>query len=158
MTTLLTSVVIAAIVSGLVSLLVAERRIAAENVLQERTKWREKIRDLALEVHKALVFVEVDAAQLRELRATLTLRLNPHDEKDQEILELIAPENASHAEEFAQRVALLLKHDWERAKYEASLWRWLYEKSPTRLGFNDYTAGREHNYRVRRPGFVELFN
>jgi hypothetical protein len=38
--------VIAALVSALFSVLTSERRIAAENIIQERTKWREKIREL----------------------------------------------------------------------------------------------------------------
>lgn len=148
LTTLLTSAVIAAIVSGLVALLTSERRIAAENVIQERMKWREKIRELAVEGHQALV--EADAAKLTELRARFSLRLNPHDPKDQQILGLLAPDNAGRTEEFTQRIALLLKHDWERAKYEASLCRRLWEKSPVRVAFEDYKPGCEHDYRNRR--------
>jgi hypothetical protein len=146
--TLLTSAVIAAIVSGLVALLTSERRIAAENVIQERMKWRNKVRELTSEVRRT--FIGDDTARLTELSAQLSLHLNPHDSGDQQILALIARENAGRVEELTQRVALLLKHDWERAKYEASLWRWLWEKSPTRLAFEDYVPGREHDYRIRR--------
>jgi hypothetical protein len=145
--TLLTSAIIAAIVSGLVALLTSERRIAAENVIQERMKWRDKVRELASEVRRSFIH---DTARLTELRAQFSLRLNPHDRRDQQILALIAPENAGRVEEFTQRVALLLKHDWERAKYEASLWRRLWEKSPNRLAFEDFEPGREHDYRIRR--------
>jgi hypothetical protein len=67
----LTSAVIAALVSALFSVLTAERRIAAENVIQERKNWRDKIRDLASEVHKALG--STDEAKLRELRARFSL-------------------------------------------------------------------------------------
>ncbi len=147
---ILTSTVLAAIVSGLVALLASERRIAAENVIQERMKWRDKIRDLASCVHKELVRVEIDAVKLTELRAKLTLHLNPHDKKDQQILRLIASDGICRADEFTQRVALLLKHDWERAKREASLWRRACEKPPLRVGFEDFTPGCEHDYRLRR--------
>jgi hypothetical protein len=146
--TLLTSAVIAAIVSGLVALLTSERRIAAENVIQERMKWRDKVRELASEVRTA--FVEPNTAKLAELRAQFSLHLNPHDQRDQQILALIAPDNTGRVEELTQRVALLLKHDWERAKYEASLYRWLCEKSPERVAFEDYEPGREHDYHRRR--------
>jgi hypothetical protein len=107
----------------LVALLSSERRIAAENVIQERMKWRDKVRELTSEVRKASV--EPDRAKLAELRAQFSLHLNPHDRRDQQILALVAPDNASRVEELTQRVALLLKHDWERAKYEASLYRWV---------------------------------
>ncbi len=146
---LLTSAVIAAIVSGAVVLLTSERHIAAENVIQERMKWRTKIREIVCEVRKALV--EDDALKLAELRAQFSLHLNPHDPKDQRILALIAPNNGARVEELTQRVALLLKHDWERAKYEASLYRRLRDKPPERLAFEDFIPGREHDY--RRPRF-----
>jgi hypothetical protein len=146
---LLTSAVVAAIVSGLVALLTAERRIAAENVIQDRMKWRDKVRGLVSEVRQATA-VEQDTAKLAELRAQFSLHLNPHDQRDQEILSLIAPDNAGRVEELTQRVSLLLKHDWERAKYEASLYRRLLEKPPERLAFEDYEPGRQHDYRKRR--------
>ena len=144
--TLLTSAVIAAIVSGLVALLVSERRLAAENVIQERMKWRDKICGLALEVNKARGTAAQNAAAVDELRARFALHLNLHDPEDQHILRLIGH---SGSEEFTQRLALLLKHDWERAKYEASLWRWLSERSPDRVQFADYRPGDGHNYRGR---------
>jgi hypothetical protein len=48
---------------------------------------------------------------LRELRATFSLRVNPHDAEDQRLLQLISETNTEKADEFVQRVALLLKHD-----------------------------------------------
>ncbi|WP_316234810.1 hypothetical protein [Bradyrhizobium sp. SZCCHNR1004] len=82
--TLLISAVIAAIVLDLVALLASERRLAAENVIQERMKWREKIRELVPGVRKALA--ARDAAQLAELRGRFSLHLNPHDSRDRQIL------------------------------------------------------------------------
>jgi hypothetical protein len=78
------------------------------------------------------------------------LHLNPHDQSDQQILALISLDNAGRVEELTQRVSLLLKHDWERAKYEASLYRWLWEKPPERVAFEGYEPGRPHGYRRRR--------
>jgi hypothetical protein len=40
-------------------------------------------------------------------------------------------------QEFADRVALLLKHDWERAKCEAK-----HRKTPPRLTYEEFEAGR----------------
>jgi hypothetical protein len=75
------------------------------------------------------------------------LRLNPHDPGDQEILALVAPsDDATRADEFNQRVCLLLKHDWERAKRDANLLLWLCTTPPVRLRFQDYQPGRRHTY------------
>jgi len=154
---LLTSTVIAALVAALIaaliSVLTSERRIAAENVIQARKDWRDRIRGLASEVHKALAFPDgVEATTtLNELHARFSLLVDPHDIMDQEILQLIAAGNAGRADEFTQRVALLLKYDWERAKREASIWRWLCERKPDRVAFTvDYRPGVPHNYRNRR--------
>lgn len=146
-TTILTSTVIAAIVSNVVVLLTSERRLAAENVIQERMKWRDKVRELASCVHKELVRAEADTAKLQGLRAKLTLHLNPHDENDQQILQLIAPIGLGRADEFTQRVALLLKHDWERSKQEASLFCRITERPPARVRFENFTPGDGQEYR-----------
>ena len=150
MQTILTSAVIAALVAALFTVLTSERRIAAENVIQERKRWRDKIRRLASDVQRSLVLSDVKAATLNELRAKFSLLINPHENADDEILRLIAPGNANRADEFTQRVALLLKHDWERAKREASLWRRLWEKPPRRVALEDYRPGSVHDYRVWR--------
>lgn len=150
--TFLTSVVVAAIVSGFVSILMSERRIAAENVIQERKFWREKIRCLSSNVHDALVCSDEDRdARLKKLRAIFALRLNPHDVNDQTLLALILSENnKDRVDEFSARVTLLLKHDWERAKRDASLWRKFWEKPPARVRFEEWRPGCEHDYRVWR--------
>jgi hypothetical protein len=151
MGTLLTSAVIAALVAALFSVLTSERRIAAENVIQERKKWRDTVRDLASEVFKALHLSDADRVnRIRELRGKFALLVNPHEDKDQQILELIVVEGAGRADEFIQRVALLLKHDWERAKREASLWRRLWEKEPMRACFEGFRPGVKHDYRNGR--------
>jgi hypothetical protein len=144
---ILASTVVAAVVAALVAILTAERRIATENVTQERAKWRKDVKDIALEVHNAIASRE--EAKLRELRTKFALNLNPHDREDIGILNTIALPEAAHdmhkefAEEFVVRVALLLKHDWERAKYEASMWRWLLRTSPERVRYDDFVQHRE---------------
>jgi hypothetical protein len=144
---LISSAVIAAIVSGIVAFLTAERRLASENVIQERAKWREDIRDLADQIYRTIVSGAVDADQFGELRAKLALRLNPHDQDDQGILALIVPGDSTRADEFNQRVALLLKHDWERARREANLWLLMFTVEPKRLRFQKFRPGKPHSYR-----------
>ena len=105
----------------------AQRRIAIENVTQERAKWRADIRRTALDAHDAMVDGEADKVERvsNELRALL----NPHDIEDRKLLACLAVACACDRkkirDEFALRVALLLKHDWERAKWEASSLRWI---------------------------------
>jgi hypothetical protein len=148
----ISSAVVAAIVSGIVALLTSERRLAADNVIQERKNWREHVRKIAADVYQAITSGECEPNKFLELRAKLALRLNPHDPDDQEILALIAPGDAARADEFNQRVALLLKHDWERAKRDANLLLWLRTTPPARVKFRDYRPGDNHNY--RRPWFM----
>jgi hypothetical protein len=119
------SAMVAALVAGLVSFRSPDRKIQIENIAQERAKWREKIRANALLVQQAAVGRE--PIKLDELHFTFRLLLNPHEEEDQLILLTI--ENLKSVgklrlrlAEFSSRVALLLKHDWERAKHEAKPW------------------------------------
>lgn len=117
------SVVVAALVGGWVSLRTSMRNIKVENVTRERKTWREKVRNKALEVHKSAVAKE--KIRLLELQLEFGLILNPLDKEDRQILKLINElSNVEVTEtilsEFRDRVALLLKHDWERVKMEAS--------------------------------------
>ncbi|MBV5329070.1 MAG: hypothetical protein JZU65_15825 [Chlorobium sp.] len=121
METTLISTFISAIVGALVALWMAQRRISVENITQDRREWRKRVRETALLVHDALI--KREEVELNKLRTTFRLNLNPKDDKDNEIIDCISlPEEGKEldrAEEFAQRVALMLKHDWERAKLEA---------------------------------------
>ena len=118
MGTLLTSTVIAAIVAAAVAFRTAQRKISIENITQDRRKWREKIRKCALSVHDALI--SRDKKSLNRYRAEFSALLNIDD---MEIIGCIKlPDQGQEikcAEEFSERIALLLKHDWERVKLEA---------------------------------------
>ena len=121
MGTIFTSTVLAAIVAAIVAAWTAQRKIGIENITQDRRAWREKVREKALSVHDSLVSRNEES--LDKLRAEFRAILNPTDEDDKEIISCISlPEERKElerAEEFAERIALLLKHDWERAKLEA---------------------------------------
>jgi hypothetical protein len=60
---------------------------------------------------------------LNRLRAEFRAILNPKDNYDNEIIGYISisekGKELERAEEFADRIARLLKHDWERVKCEA---------------------------------------
>ena len=130
--------------AALVTWSIAQRRIAVENVTTERRKWREKIRALALLAHEA--FLEGDETQLERLRCEFRARLNPFDLQDRKLLSCMEvgedpASNTGRSQEFDERIGLLLKHDWERAKLEAGffLGRWTIE--PRRWGV-DWTTGK----------------
>jgi hypothetical protein len=139
LTTILGSGLLAGLVSALVTLRVSERRIVIENVTQERTKWREKIREIALKVHKSFSASEKEAMEI--LHTELTTSLNPEDDEDQDILrclkDLIADSDSDRIGEFKHRIALLLKHDWERAKWESERPWWKTGKEPKRTKFSE---------------------
>lgn len=133
------SSVIAGIVAALVSLRTNARNIKVANVTSERTKWRDRVRDRALEVHKAIS----EGKDLEELRSQLALILNPLDHEDRAILRLIEKPPAQESreatlKEFTERLSLLIKHDWERAKWESSsvFGRRLF--CPRRIRFQDF--------------------
>lgn len=141
-TTAATSAVISAVVSGIFARRTSERAIQIENITKERAKWRDKIREQALAVHQAAR--KQDAALLAELRLSLSLNLNPTDNEDAGILRAIdtlmaaALPDEKTGREFADRVALLLKHDWDRAKSEAK-----HRKSPPRLTYAEFEETRK---------------
>lgn len=145
-TVLVSSAVIAALVSGVVSFLTSERALASKNILEERKNWRDEIRKLAAEVQEALISSEANKNKLPELRARLMLHLNPHDAEDQAIIDLLAAGDSGRSDEFSRRAALLLKHDWERAKRETNLWLLLFTATPERVKFKDYRPGDSHTY------------
>ncbi|WP_274642361.1 hypothetical protein [Pseudomonas serbica] len=128
---LLSSAVVSALVGGFVSLRASERNIQIENITQERAKWREQIRVNALKVHRTVSKAATPEVKtpLAELRLVFELLLNPLDPEDIAILKCIeglseCTEPEKRLPEFSKRVAYLLKHDWERAKREASPWWW----------------------------------
>ena len=132
------SSVVVALVGGLVSLRISERQIAIESITKERTKWREKVRALTLEIHRAATSKSTD--KLDELNLEFALALNPNDGEDEQILDCIGRIAVNGMEgdllkELTTRIALLLKHDWERAKWEAKPVWWRCFREPKRKGY-----------------------
>ena len=102
---------------GLVSAYVmranSERRIYIENVTRERAKWRERIRIIASN------YLVADNKLKMKLEIELATRLNPYASDDMKLLEALKSATTENHKELEIRIALLLKHDWERAKEEA---------------------------------------
>lgn len=138
--TFLSSTVVAGLVAALVSLRTNERNIRITNVTQERAKWRKEIRELADEILKA--GRAKDDVKLKLLCAQLSLNLNPFDSEDKSIVEAASRLTAADISEpkiveFVDRVALLLKHDWDRAKYEAEPW-YSQSREPDRVSYCEF--------------------
>ena len=115
------SIVVVVPATAFVTWMIAAKRIVIENITQERAKWRDNVREKALLVHDALI--KRNEENLDRHRSEFRALLNPFDCEDMGIIRCIAlPQpgrELEQAEEFADRIARLLKHDWDRAKCEA---------------------------------------
>ena len=131
--------------TAFVTWLIAQRQILVQYVTAERAKWRKNIRAQALEVHNAILCG--DTEKLGRLQNEFRILLNPLDCQDQAILDSIALDESRHepqeqTEEFAERISLLLKHDWERAKLEAGFFLCGWVVEPIRLPWNGGDTSR----------------
>lgn len=144
MTTLFSSIVVAGIVAGLVSLRTSERKIAIENITQQRQLWRDKIRKIALDISSA--YAKNKSHKIKDYYIELQLLLNPNDSDDLAILDTVWSmikeiESEELDIELAEKLSLLLKHDWERAKFEAKSYPFRI-MSATRKPYADFTNKR----------------
>jgi hypothetical protein len=138
---LLGSGVIAAVVSAVITLHLGERHILIENITKERAKWREIMRKISDEINKSVLTADQDGRgkhivsnDIRRYCEQLRVRLNPYPEDCDKFILLVLGRLCDSLEkgesesvkkylaEFNGRMAFLLKHDWDRAKYEASAW------------------------------------
>ena len=159
------------IISALITWRIAERRIEIENITQQRATWRDNIRKKSIEVTSAVR--KADKDKLNELYTEFAHLLNPYDLEDVAILDLLSKfkkieqcDNDSLTE-FIERVALLLKHDWERAKREAKfwgevkpcvkclvnwIWKWIWVKEPDRTKKNE-KVGKKYKELKTKYGY-----
>lgn len=127
-TLILSSAVVSAIVSSLVSLINNNINNSLKYITSERTKWREKIREVT-----KIIVCSNNPNELKEALVELEVNLNPHDPKDIEILKIakeIANEvsNSSNSQnnidesktKFTKKISEMLKYDWDRSKRESS--------------------------------------
>lgn len=115
-----------------------DRKLFAQYVTAERQKWRDRIRELAIETvgiaaHTGILS-EGDVHKLMVIRAELKVRLNLGDNNDNKIILHISSiikyisnyhRRLDAIRCFENEVSWLLKEDWERVKYETRpLWYW----------------------------------
>lgn len=152
-TILLTSSVLAGLIAALVSLRTTERKISIENVTQERAKWRATMREITDLLAQAVQ--TKDADKLCNLRIKLALNLSPFDPEDKNILTTVEQliqsiESDVLLYEFTERMSLLLKHDWERAKFEAQPWFYL-RQSPLRVKYDEFKKAETFTEKPKSP-------
>jgi len=145
LTVLLSSSVIAALVAALVSLRTNERKIHIENVTQERAKWRNAMRSRADSLIKSTRAGDFQTVGFH--CSQLALNVNPFDGEDIALIQAAerlgtAEDKDAQVKEFTERMALLLKHDWDRAKREARPW-FFRGNEPRRIPYSEYKASPE---------------
>ena len=132
-----------AAIGGLIASLIAfrkdERAVQLEQVTKERTKWRNNIRELCEEIAAVQVGNKTNPvpAKVASLRARLATSINPKDKTDDEAIlahyDRLFSGESDDLKLFTRRIALLLKHDWERVKWECmplyeNLWKRITKK------------------------------
>lgn len=129
LTILLQSVVVSAIISGIVSILNSMKKENLEYITAERKEWREKIRELVSNLNYASYEETLGIlTQLKVRLNALGIENSTQDyNKDVHIWEVIreienkkigARELSVKKKQIISYLALLLKYDWERSKIE----------------------------------------
>lgn len=136
----LSSVVLSAIVSGVITYMIANKKTRLQYITDERKKWRNKIRKIAKKLHNA------SYADTLSILTELKVRLNAFGanecskqyNKDVHIWQIINEIEATNQsklnliakqEELIEYLALLLKADWERSKQEVTGNKYLFASS-----------------------------
>lgn len=121
---LLGSAVAASFITAYFAKLQSDKSAIIENIIKERKAWRDKLRNLVSYVESC--YKENDSNGLTSVEAQLAVLLNPYDEEDLLIIEALRRIHKDKKwqeedlEEFIDRIAYLLKHDWERVKQEST--------------------------------------
>lgn len=93
--------------------------------MEERRKWREKIRDITIQAVTLINAGKAKSEEYQTISSNFQLLLNPDDNDDRDIIETLRKGIQNPYEDLAPmllaQVSRLLKHDWERAKFESSL-------------------------------------
>ncbi|NLZ34659.1 MAG: hypothetical protein GX889_07095 [Clostridiales bacterium] len=109
--------------SGFITKSTQDKSNYLKYITEERKLWRDKIRELTKELN------ETDNYQdYKRIMVEFEVRLNPIDPEDEKIIKLLEilvrlskvdADVEGIKNELTGRIALLLKHDWERAKFES---------------------------------------
>lgn len=119
---LLGSAVAASLITAIFSKEQNDKSTVVDNIIKERKAWRDKLRTLVYETQSA--FEKQNSCGMASIEAQLVVLLNPYDKDDLAIVTALKQISINweqaHLQEFMDRVAYLLKHDWERVKQEAT--------------------------------------
>lgn len=110
-------------VSSFIALRKDERAVEIEQITKERTKWRDNMRKLTEEIVSTYYDndQQADPKKVAIIRARLATSLNPKCEHDKDIVQHFDDLFSSSKKDidvFVRRIAMLLKHDWERVKWD----------------------------------------
>jgi hypothetical protein len=121
-----TFTVIAGWIASFFALRKDERAVQLEQITKERTKWRDNMRKTTEEIAQLYFDNKVTAApgKVALLRARLVTSINAKDDPNDQLIlthydEIFAGAKTD-LDVLTKRIALLLKHDWERVKWECS--------------------------------------
>ena len=119
---LISSSVISAIISSVITKINNDRNLKLKYITEERQKWRTQIKD---KISTIISGSHKDGKELEKLIVEVQLSLNPNDEEDKKIVKclkkILTNNNDVQAKDnLIELIEQLLKHDWERAKGEAS--------------------------------------
>lgn len=119
---MLGSAAAASLVTALFTKSIADKNVRIQSITEERRKWRDKIRDIVAEVNAICLGEGPSSEKASVLEAELRVRLNPSDDDDNAIVkcleDIIESKSTKRLAEFNKRTAIMLKHDWDRAKIE----------------------------------------
>lgn len=119
---LLGSAVAASLITALFSKAQMDKSVIIDNIIKERKAWRDKLRSLVSDTE--YFFKNKNANGIACIEAQLVVLLNPYDEEDKAIVKTLntipSKWDRAQLQEFMDRVAYLLKHDWERVKQEST--------------------------------------
>lgn len=128
------TVLISSFAAFIVAYVTARATSYSKGVIEERQKWRERIRCLAIDAAKLIRNEQTQHQDYEDLCSEFRLRLNPDCDYDRKILltlsEGIKKPTDIVAKKLLAQVARLLKHDWERAKKEASMFPFILPNEP----------------------------
>lgn len=120
--TILGSSLVSSIIAFLSTQLTSNKSYQVKYITEERQNWRKNIKE------KIAEFCSLEQnkdSERRKIKTFMVLSLNPLDEEDNKIIDCmeryLADKKEADLKELEKRVALLLKHDWERAKKEVRI-------------------------------------
>ncbi|MGG4481237.1 hypothetical protein [Paenibacillus illinoisensis] len=125
---ILSSSVIAAIISGVVAKRTNDKNMSLKYITEERANWRKTIKENTALLYSQIYSKDQDEGKIRELITHLIVSLNPSENEDNNKLDieikntLVAIEKGERdykkLEHLRDCISVLMKHDWERSKNE----------------------------------------